>query len=81
MPIHVPIGHGVGNALVAKLAHQPIENRRSVMVLDCCNQASVDCIMPEIVDARDLPSKIADSPNKRLGVPHSCALARNGDLA
>ena len=51
MPIHVPVGHGVRDTLVAKLAHQPIENRRSVMVLDCCNQASVDCIMPEIVDA------------------------------
>jgi hypothetical protein len=81
MPIHVPIGHGVGNPLVANLPHQPIENRKSVMVLDCCNQASVDCIMPEIVDARDLPGKIGDSPNKGTGVPHSCALARNGDLA
>jgi hypothetical protein len=66
---------------MAKLAHQPIENRRSVMILDCCNQASLDCVMPEIVDACDLASNIADSPNKRLGVLHSCALARNGDLA
>jgi hypothetical protein len=81
MPIHVPISHGVGNPLVAKLAHQPIEDRRGVMVLDCCNQASVDCVMPEIVDACDLPGNIADSPNKGTGVLHSCALARNGDLA
>jgi hypothetical protein len=81
MPIHVPIGHGVRDTLMAKLAHQPIENRRSVMALDCCNQASVDCVMPEIVNARDLPGNIADSPNKGAGVLHSCALARNGDLA
>src|SRR5450830_1816583 len=53
MPIHVPIGHGVRDSLMAKLAHQPIENRRSVMILDCCNQASLDCVMPEIVDACD----------------------------
>jgi hypothetical protein len=51
------------------------------MVCDGSNEASVDCIMPEIVDARDLPGKIAHSPNKGLGVLHSCALARNGDLA
>jgi hypothetical protein len=75
MPIHVPIGHSVRDTLVANLADQPIENRRSVMVLDCCNQASVDCIIPEIVDARDLASNIADSPNKRLG------LAGNGEPA
>jgi hypothetical protein len=51
------------------------------MALDCCNQTSVDCVMPEIVDARDLPGNIADSPNNGSGVLHSCALARNGDLA
>src|SRR5450756_1556389 len=68
MPIHVPIGHGVRDTLVAQLVHQPIEDHSGVMVLDCSNEASVDCIMPEIVDARDLPGKIADSPNKGLGV-------------
>jgi hypothetical protein len=51
------------------------------MVCDCCNEATCDCVMPEVVNARDLPGKIADSPNKGLGVPHSCVLARNGDLA
>src|SRR5450759_3399783 len=78
MPIHVPVGHGVRDTLVANLSDQPIENRRSVMVLDCCNQASRECVMPEIVDARDLPGKSADSPNKGAGVLHSCALARKG---
>jgi hypothetical protein len=51
------------------------------MGFDCSNEATCDCVMPEIVDARDLPGNIADSPNKGAGVFHSCALARNGDLA
>jgi hypothetical protein len=81
MPIHVPIGHGVRDTLMAKLAHQPIENRRSVMAFDGSDEAGLGCITLQVVDARDLPGKIADSPNKGLGVLHSCALARNGDLA
>ena len=30
MPVHVPLGHGVGDSLKAEHPHQPIEDRRSV---------------------------------------------------
>src|SRR5450830_1854832 len=79
MPIHVPVGHGVRDTLVANLSDQPIEDPSGVMGFDSSNEASVDCVMPEIVDARDLPGKIADSPNKGLGVLHSLNLVRNGE--
>jgi hypothetical protein len=81
MPIDVPVGHGVRDPLVANLPDQPIEDHGGVMGCDCRNQASVDCVMPEIVDARDLPGKIADSPNKGLGVPHSLGIKKNGGPA
>src|SRR5450830_1682683 len=81
MPIHVPIGHGVRDTLVAKLAHQPIENSRSVMVLDCCKEASVDCVMPEIVDAGNLTGNVAYPPNNGSGVLHPLGLAGNGEPA
>ena len=79
MPIHVPIGHGVRDPLVANLPDQPIEDHGGVMGFDSSNEASVDCVMPEIVDARDLPGNIADSPNNGSGVLHPLGLAGNGE--
>jgi hypothetical protein len=51
------------------------------MGFDCSDEASSDCLILKVVDARDLPGNIADSPNKRLGVLHALGLAGNGDLA
>lgn len=48
---------------MAKFSHQPIEDHPGVMVFDCCDEASFDCVMPEIVDASNLTGKGADSPD------------------
>ena len=71
VPIHVPLGDGIGDSLKAEHPHQPIEDRRGVMVFDCSNEASVDCINLKVVDAGNLASNVADPANNRLGVPHS----------
>ena len=81
MPIHVPVGHGVGNPLVAKLAHQPIEDSGGVTVFDCVDEASFDCAIPQIVDAGGLASNVAYPPNNRSSMPHPLGLTRNGDPA
>jgi hypothetical protein len=78
MPIHVPIGHGVRDTLVAKLAHQPIEDRRSVMGCDGSAEAGCDCVNLKVVDAGNLTGKVADSPNKRAGMPHSMTTTVTG---
>ena len=74
VPIHVPLGHGIGDSLKAEHPHQPIEDRRGVMVCDCSNEASVDCVIPQIVDPCDLASNVADPPNKRSRMPHALGL-------
>ena len=74
MPVYVPIGHGVGDSLEAQLVHQPIEDRRGVMVFDCSNEASCDGVMPEIVDPCNLAGNVAYPANKRSGVPHAFGL-------
>ena len=71
VPVHVPLGHGVGDSLKAEDPHQPIEDHTGVMVFDCRNEAGFDCVMPEIVDASNLTGKVADSPDKGSGVLHS----------
>ena len=81
MPCDVPVSYGVGNPLVAKLVHQPFEDRRSVMVFDCSNEAGCDGVIPEIVDPRGLASNGAYPANKRSGVPDALGLTRNGDPA
>ena len=67
MPVDVPFGHGVGNSLKAEHPHQPIEDHTSVMVLDCCNQASVDCLVAQIVDTGNLTGDTADPADKEPG--------------
>src|SRR5450830_1526626 len=48
MPIHVPVGHGVRDPLVANLSDQPIEDPSGVMVFDWRDEAGFDCVMPQI---------------------------------
>jgi hypothetical protein len=81
VPIHIPLGDGIGDSLKAEHPHQPIEDRRSVMVFDCSDEASFDCAIPQIVDPCDLASNVAYLPNKRLGMPHALGVTRNGDPA
>ena len=78
VPIHIPFGHGIGDSLKAKHPHQPIEDRGGVMVRDCSNEATVDCVIPQIVDACDLASNVAYPPNNRSRMPHSLGTAKNG---
>ena len=78
MPIHIPLGHGIGDSLKAEHPHQPIEDRRSVMVFNCSNEPSFDCINLKVVDAGNLTGNVADPANKRLGVPHSLSRTANG---
>ena len=81
MPIHIPLGHGIGDSLKAEHPHQPIEDRGSVMVFDCSNEASLDCINLKVVDAGNLTGNVADPPNKRSGMPHSLGLTTTGEPA
>ena len=81
MPVYVPIGHGIGDSLEAQLVDQPIEDRRSVMVFNCSNEASCDGVIPEIVDPCNLTGNVAYPANKRSGMPHALGLTRNGDPA
>ena len=78
VPIHVPLGDGIGNSLKAEHPHQPIEDRRSVMVFNCSNEASFDCINLKVVDAGNLTGNVADPANKGLGVPHSLSSTATG---
>ena len=80
MPVDVPLGNGVGDPLIAEHPHQPIEDSRGVMVLDCSDEASFDCVMPQIVDASNLTGNGAHLANKRAGVLHSFGVGRNGGM-
>ena len=71
VPIHIPLGHGIGDSLKAEHPHQPIEDRRSVMVFDCSNEASFDCVIPQIVDPGNLTGNVADPANNGSGMPHA----------
>ena len=54
MLIHIPLGDGIGDSLEAEHPHQPIEDRRSVMVFNCSTEASLDCINLKVVDPGNL---------------------------
>ena len=79
VPIHIPLGDGIGDSLEAEHPHQPIEDRRSVMVFNCSTEPSLDCINLKVVDAGNLTGNGADPANKGLGMPHS--LSRTSDWA
>ena len=81
MPIHVPLGHSVGDSLEAQLADQPIEDHSGVMVFDCSNEPGFICVIPQIVDAGNRTGKVAYPPNNRSRMPHALGLTRNGDPA
>ena len=80
MPVYVPIGHGIGDSLEAQLVDQPIEDRRSVMVFNCSNEASCDGVIPEIVDPCNLTGNVAYPANNRLGVPDALGRQAAGKM-
>ena len=81
VPIHIPLGHGIGDSLKAEHPHQPIEDHGSVMVFNCSTEATVDCVIPQIVDPGNLASNATDPSNNGSGMPHALGFTRNGDPA
>ena len=81
MPIDVPIGDGVGNSLVADLSDQPIKDPRGVMVGDCTDKASSDCVTLNFIDPCRLTGNPADLADKGRGVLHSLTRTGNGQGA
>ena len=67
MSVDVPIGDGVGNSLVTNLPDQPIEDHRGVMVGDCPDEASSDCVTLNFIDPGTLPGNPADLAGKGRG--------------
>jgi hypothetical protein len=78
MSVDVPIGDGVGNSLVANLPDQPIKDHRGVMGCDCADEASLDGVIPKVIDPCNLTSNPANLANNGSGTVHSLTKTATG---
>src|SRR5262249_39567399 len=64
VPLHVPIGDLVGDALVAERRHQPVEYRTGISVADC----RLDLIGPQVCS--DLVDQVCRACQATNGMDH-----------